>query len=115
MFTTKLISFRFGIVSVPNVLIFRKERAIGKYNQSEMSIDGLVNFIGDYMDISSFESGTCLPCSENLTNHCMRKKYAVTADDYIGPIDVKFKKRTDWLLLFSVLFLIFAAYTKYKR
>ncbi|KAL8211882.1 UNVERIFIED_CONTAM: Thioredoxin domain-containing protein 15 [Gekko kuhli] len=82
------LSTRFGTVAVPNILLFQGAKPMARFNHTDRTLDTLKAFIFNQTGIE--------PKTDVL----------VTEEDQEGPLPSTLTKGIDWLLLFSLLFLI---------
>lgn len=80
-----------GIVGVPTLLLFHNGRPIGKFNDTEYTLDLFSRFINKYTGLRAEE-----------------KSY-VTSADFAGPVSSTPEKETDYFLGLSWLFIIVCA------
>ena len=80
---------RYGLVGVPSILFFHNGKVVGKFNETDPSLNSMVSYI------------------EELTGHSVDPKVVfVTHDDMEGPVKVDNDFRTDYLLVFCWIFFI---------
>ncbi|KAG8506525.1 Thioredoxin domain-containing protein 15 [Galemys pyrenaicus] len=114
------LSTRFGTVAVPNILLFQGAKPMARFNHTERTLEMLKIFIFNQTDCMSF----CIPCKilkKKLLQVCFisdlkqlislsgieaKKNVVVTQADQIGPLPSTLIKSVDWLLVFSLFFLI---------
>lgn len=80
-----------GIVGVPTLLLFYNGKPIGKFNETEYTLDLFSKFISKYTRLQPIE-----------------KSY-VTSADFAGPVPSTPEKETDYFLGISWLFIIVCA------
>lgn len=78
-----------GIVGVPSVMLFHNGRQVGKYNETDYTLDLFSKFITKYTGISALE------------------KSFVTSGDFSGPVTSVPSKDVDVFLIISWLFILF--------
>ncbi|XP_063148361.1 thioredoxin domain-containing protein 15 [Candoia aspera] len=82
------LSTRFGTVAVPNILLFQGAKPMARFNHTDRTLETLKAFIFNQTGIQ--------PKSDVM----------VSMEDQAGPLPSTLSKGIDWLLLFSLLFLI---------
>ncbi|XP_045140973.1 thioredoxin domain-containing protein 15 [Echinops telfairi] len=82
------LSTRFGTVAVPNILLFQGAKPVARFNHTDRTLETLNIFIFNQTGIEA------------------KKNAAVTQADQIGPLPSTLIKSVDWLLVFSLFFLI---------
>ncbi|XP_037365180.1 thioredoxin domain-containing protein 15 isoform X3 [Talpa occidentalis] len=82
------LSTRFGTVAVPNILLFQGAKPMARFNHTERTLEMLKIFIFNQTGIEA------------------KKNVVVTQADQIGPLPSTLIKSVDWLLVFSLFFLI---------
>ncbi|XP_075397691.1 thioredoxin domain-containing protein 15 [Tenrec ecaudatus] len=82
------LSTRFGTVAVPNILLFQGAKPMARFNHTDRTLETLKIFIF------------------NQTGLEAKKNAAVTQADQTGPLPSTLVKSVDWLLVFSLFFLI---------
>ncbi|XP_053149415.1 thioredoxin domain-containing protein 15 [Hemicordylus capensis] len=82
------LSTRFGTVAVPNILLFQGAKPMARFNHTDRTLDTLKAFIFNQTGIE--------PKTDVL----------LTEEDQAGPLPSTLTRGVDWLLLFSLLFLI---------
>ncbi|XP_028840115.1 thioredoxin domain-containing protein 15 [Denticeps clupeoides] len=87
------LSTRFGTVAVPNILLFQGVKPMARFNQTDRTLETLTSFITNQ---TGFEAAA---------NH------TVTQEDRVGPLPSMPMKSVDWLLVFSILFIL--SFTSY--
>lgn len=78
---------RFGLVGVPTILFFQNGKVIGKFNNSNPSIDAFVSFV------------------TQLTGLNPDPNVNISLEDLSGPVPVVPQESQDIVLLISTLFL----------
>lgn len=79
---------RYGLISVPTILLFQNGRAVAKYNESHSSLEKFANFVNELTGI--------IP--EGALN--------VTSADMTGPVPAALQEKTDYILILSWVFTI---------
>uniref|UniRef100_A0A023GMV7 Putative thioredoxin n=1 Tax=Amblyomma triste TaxID=251400 RepID=A0A023GMV7_AMBTT len=79
------INMRYGLVAVPSILLFHNGRAVAKFNDTFVTMQGLISFIGRHTGMNS-----ALPLSP----------------DYSGPLADMPLEYTDWVLISAWVFTI---------
>ncbi|XP_048190356.1 thioredoxin domain-containing protein 15 [Perognathus longimembris pacificus] len=82
------LSTRFGTVAVPNILLFQGAKPMARFNHTDRTLETLKIFIFNQTGIEA------------------KKNVVVTQADQIGPLPSTLIKTVDWLLVFSLFFLI---------
>nr|XP_017196554.2 thioredoxin domain-containing protein 15 isoform X1 [Oryctolagus cuniculus] len=82
------LSTRFGTVAVPNILLFQGAKPMARFNHTDRTLETLKVFIFNQTGIEA------------------KKNVVVTPADQIGPLPSTLVKSVDWLLVFSLFFLI---------
>uniref|UniRef100_A0A8C5K6M6 Thioredoxin domain containing 15 n=2 Tax=Jaculus jaculus TaxID=51337 RepID=A0A8C5K6M6_JACJA len=82
------LSTRFGTVAVPNILLFQGAKPMARFNHTDRTLETLKIFIFNQTGIEA------------------KKNVVVTPADQIGPLPSTLVKTVDWLLVFSLFFLI---------
>lgn len=82
------LSTRFGTVAVPNILLFQGAKPMARFNHTDRTLETLKIFIFNQTGIEA------------------KKNVVVTQADRIGPLPSTLMKSVDWLLVFSLFFLI---------
>ncbi|XP_069892548.1 thioredoxin domain-containing protein 15 [Dipodomys merriami] len=82
------LSTRFGTVAVPNILLFQGAKPMARFNHTDRTLETLKVFIFNQTGIEA------------------KKNVVVTQADQIGPLPSTLIKTVDWLLVFSLFFLI---------
>ncbi|XP_059554381.1 thioredoxin domain-containing protein 15 [Myotis daubentonii] len=82
------LSTRFGTVAVPNILLFQGAKPMARFNHTDRTLETLKIFIFNQTGIEA------------------KKNVVVTQADQIGPLPSTSIKSVDWLLVFSLFFLI---------
>ncbi|XP_074069631.1 UPF0461 protein C5orf24 homolog isoform X2 [Macrotis lagotis] len=82
------LSTRFGTVAVPNILLFQGAKPMARFNHTDRTLETLKAFIFNQTGIEA------------------KNDVAVTEDDQIGPLPSTLVKSVDWLLVFSLFFLV---------
>lgn len=82
------LSTRFGTVAVPNILLFQGAKPMARFNHTDRTLETLKIFIFNQTGIEA------------------KKNVVVTQADQIGPLPSTLTKSVDWLLVFSLFFLI---------
>ncbi|CAD7687880.1 unnamed protein product [Nyctereutes procyonoides] len=82
------LSTRFGTVAVPNILLFQGAKPMARFNHTDRTLETLKVFIFNQTGIEA------------------KKNVVVTQADEIGPLPSTLIKSVDWLLVFSLFFLI---------
>uniref|UniRef100_A0A8D0DWJ3 Thioredoxin domain containing 15 n=1 Tax=Salvator merianae TaxID=96440 RepID=A0A8D0DWJ3_SALMN len=82
------LSTRFGTVAVPNILLFQGAKPMARFNHTDRTLETLKAFIFNQTGIEP------------------KADVVVTEEDRAGPLPSTLIKGIDWLLLFSLLFLI---------
>ncbi|KAM6224713.1 LOW QUALITY PROTEIN: thioredoxin domain-containing protein 15 [Rhynchocyon petersi] len=82
------LSTRFGTVAVPNILLFQGAKPMARFNHTERTLETLKIFIFNQTGIEA------------------KKNVVVTQADQTGPLPSTLIKSVDWLLVFSLFFLI---------
>ncbi|KAL7985757.1 hypothetical protein Chor_010923 [Crotalus horridus] len=82
------LSTRFGTVAVPNILLFQGAKPMARFNHTDRTLETLKAFI------------------VNQTGIQPKSDVMVSVEDHVGPLPSTLSKGIDWLLLFSLLFLI---------
>ncbi|CAH6797219.1 thioredoxin domain-containing protein 15 [Phodopus roborovskii] len=82
------LSTRFGTVAVPNILLFQGAKPMARFNHTDRTLETLKTFIFNQTGIEA------------------RKNVVVTQADQMGPLPSTLIKTVDWLLVFSLFFLI---------
>ncbi|XP_043844998.1 thioredoxin domain-containing protein 15 isoform X2 [Dromiciops gliroides] len=79
---------RFGTVAVPNILLFQGAKPMARFNHTDRTLETLKAFIFNQTGIEA------------------KNDVVVTEDDQIGPLPSTLVKSVDWLLVFSLFFLV---------
>ncbi|XP_061473147.1 thioredoxin domain-containing protein 15 isoform X2 [Rhineura floridana] len=82
------LSTRFGTVAVPNILLFQGAKPMARFNHTDRTLETLKAFIFNQTGIEP------------------KTDVVVTEEDQAGPLPSTLTRGVDWLLLFSLLFLI---------
>ncbi|XP_071317612.1 thioredoxin domain-containing protein 15 [Trachinotus anak] len=82
------LSTRFGTVAVPNILLFQGAKPMARFNHTDRTLETLTSFIANQ---TGFEAGL----DRNVTD-----------EDRLGPLPSVPVKSIDWLLVFSILFIM---------
>ncbi|XP_042311336.1 thioredoxin domain-containing protein 15 isoform X2 [Sceloporus undulatus] len=82
------LSTRFGTVAVPNILLFQGAKPMARFNHTDRTLETLKAFIFNQTGIEP------------------KADVTVTEEDQAGPLPSTLSRGVDWLLLFSLLFLI---------
>jgi thiol-disulfide isomerase/thioredoxin len=82
------LSTRFGTVAVPNILLFQGAKPMARFNHTDRTLETLKIFIFNQTGIEA------------------KKNVVVTQADQIGPLPSTLIKTVDWLLVFSLFFLV---------
>ncbi|XP_030067436.1 thioredoxin domain-containing protein 15 [Microcaecilia unicolor] len=82
------LSTRFGTVAVPNILLFQGAKPMARFNHTDRTLETLKAFIFNQSGIEG------------------KNDVVVTEEDEEGPLPSTPVKGIDWLLVFSVLFLV---------
>ncbi|XP_006976834.2 thioredoxin domain-containing protein 15 isoform X2 [Peromyscus maniculatus bairdii] len=82
------LSTRFGTVAVPNILLFQGAKPMARFNHTDRTLETLKIFIFNQTGIEA------------------KKNVVVTQADRMGPLPSTLVKTVDWLLVFSLFFLI---------
>ncbi|XP_040611982.1 thioredoxin domain-containing protein 15 isoform X2 [Mesocricetus auratus] len=82
------LSTRFGTVAVPNILLFQGAKPMARFNHTDRTLETLKTFIFNQTGIEA------------------RKNVVVTEADQVGPLPSTLIQTVDWLLVFSLFFLI---------
>lgn len=82
------LSTRFGTVAVPNILLFQGAKPMARFNHTDRTLETLKVFIFNQTGIEA------------------KKNVVITEADQIGPLPSTLIKSVDWLLVFSLFFLI---------
>ncbi|XP_051834124.1 thioredoxin domain-containing protein 15 isoform X1 [Antechinus flavipes] len=82
------LSTRFGTVAVPNILLFQGAKPMARFNHTDRTLETLKAFIFNQTGIEA------------------KNDVVVTEDDQIGPLPSTLVKSVDWLLVFSLFFLV---------
>nr|XP_048303687.1 thioredoxin domain-containing protein 15 isoform X2 [Myodes glareolus] len=82
------LSTRFGTVAVPNILLFQGAKPMARFNHTDRTLETLKIFIFNQTGIEA------------------KKNVVVTQADRMGPLPSTLIKTVDWLLVFSLFFLI---------
>ncbi|XP_036604817.1 thioredoxin domain-containing protein 15 [Trichosurus vulpecula] len=82
------LSTRFGTVAVPNILLFQGAKPMARFNHTDRTLEALKAFIFNQTGIEA------------------KNDVVVTEDDQIGPLPSTLVKSVDWLLVFSLFFLV---------
>ncbi|XP_057590571.1 thioredoxin domain-containing protein 15 isoform X2 [Hippopotamus amphibius kiboko] len=82
------LSTRFGTVAVPNILLFQGAKPMARFNHTDRTLETLKIFIFNQTGIEA------------------KKNVVITQADQIGPLPSTLIKSVDWLLVFSLFFLI---------
>uniref|UniRef100_A0A6J0TNN7 Thioredoxin domain-containing protein 15 n=1 Tax=Pogona vitticeps TaxID=103695 RepID=A0A6J0TNN7_9SAUR len=82
------LSTRFGTVAVPNILLFQGAKPMARFNHTDRTLETLKAFIFNQTGIEP------------------KPDVVVTEEDQAGPLPSTLSRGVDWLLLFSLLFLI---------
>ncbi|XP_008051343.2 thioredoxin domain-containing protein 15 [Carlito syrichta] len=82
------LSTRFGTVAVPNILLFQGAKPMARFNHTDRTLETLKIFIFNQTGIEA------------------KKNVVVTLADQIGPLPSTLVKSVDWLLVFSLFFLV---------
>ncbi|KAH0629787.1 hypothetical protein JD844_012155 [Phrynosoma platyrhinos] len=82
------LSTRFGTVAVPNILLFQGAKPMARFNHTDRTLETLKTFIFNQTGIEP------------------KTDVIVTEEDQAGPLPSTLSRGVDWLLLFSLLFLI---------
>lgn len=82
------LSTRFGTVAVPNILLFQGAKPMARFNHTDRTLDMLTSFI------------------TNQTGFEADPNRNVTDADRLGPLPSVPVRSIDWLLVFSVLFIM---------
>ncbi|XP_049729638.1 thioredoxin domain-containing protein 15 isoform X2 [Elephas maximus indicus] len=82
------LSTRFGTVAVPNILLFQGAKPMARFNHTDRTLEMLKIFIFNQTGIEA------------------KKNVVVTQVDQVGPLPSTLIKSVDWLLVFSLFFLI---------
>ncbi|XP_051028446.1 thioredoxin domain-containing protein 15 [Acomys russatus] len=82
------LSTRFGTVAVPNILLFQGAKPMARFNHTDRTLETLKVFIFNQTGIEA------------------KKNVVVTQADHMGPLPSTLIKTVDWLLVFSLFFLI---------
>ncbi|KAM7161566.1 thioredoxin domain-containing protein 15 [Macrochelys suwanniensis] len=82
------LSTRFGTVAVPNILLFQGAKPMARFNHTDRTLEMLKAFIFNQTGIEA------------------KNDVVVTEEDRTGPLPSVLTKGIDWLLLFSLLFLV---------
>lgn len=82
------LSTRFGTVAVPNILLFQGAKPMARFNHTDRTLETLKIFIFNQTGIEA------------------KKNVVVTQADQLGPLPSTLVKTVDWLLVFSLFFLI---------
>lgn len=77
---------RYGLVGVPSILFFHNGKIVGKFNDSDHTIDGFVNYINTLTGI--------LPITEPH----------ISEEDKLGPLSSVPQPKIDYLLILSWIF-----------
>ena len=98
-------------------MVFQNLRAIGRYNETEYSIPQLVGYINKYMNLTLYEMANHCRDKQNISDYklCQNSIYQTRDDDELGPIPLNLQESTDWLLIFSFVFLIFVVFFRYRK
>ncbi|XP_062826426.1 thioredoxin domain-containing protein 15 [Anolis carolinensis] len=82
------LSTRFGTVAVPNILLFQGAKPMARFNHTDRTLETLKAFLFNQTGIEP------------------KTDVVVTEEDQAGPLPSTLSRGVDWLLLFSLLFLI---------
>ncbi|KAL2094691.1 hypothetical protein ACEWY4_009410 [Coilia grayii] len=82
------LSTRFGTVAVPNILLFQGVKPMARFNHTDRTLETLTSFLVNQTGFEAVSDQT------------------VTEEDDVGPLPSVPVKSIDWLLVFSVLFII---------
>nr|XP_060621282.1 thioredoxin domain-containing protein 15 [Anolis sagrei ordinatus] len=82
------LSTRFGTVAVPNILLFQGAKPMARFNHTDRTLETLKAFLFNQTGIEP------------------KIDVVVTEEDQAGPLPSTLSRGVDWLLLFSLLFLI---------
>lgn len=82
------LSTRFGTVAVPNILLFQGAKPMARFNHTDRTLETLTSFIANQ---TGFEAGP----DRNVMD-----------GDRLGPLPSVPVKSIDWLLVFSILFIM---------
>ncbi|CAK6957309.1 thioredoxin domain-containing protein 15 [Scomber scombrus] len=82
------LSTRFGTVAVPNILLFQGAKPMARFNHTDRTLDTLTSFISN-------QTGFEADADRNVTDA-----------DRLGPLPSVPVRSIDWLLVFSVLFIM---------
>ncbi|KAM9252731.1 thioredoxin domain-containing protein 15 [Dugong dugon] len=82
------LSTRFGTVAVPNILLFQGAKPMARFNHTDRTLETLKIFIFNQTGIEA------------------KKNVVVTQADQVGPLPSTLIESVDWLLVFSLFFLI---------
>lgn len=82
------LSTRFGTVAVPNILLFQGAKPVARFNHTDRTLEMLSSFI---VNQTGFE-----PAPDRT----------VSDEDHLGPLPSVPVRTVDWLLVFSVLFIV---------
>ncbi|RWS02370.1 thioredoxin domain-containing protein 15-like protein, partial [Dinothrombium tinctorium] len=81
------INMRFGLVGIPSFLFFHGGKVVGKYNDSDPSIEGFISFI------------------HKITGLQTSSEPMITEEDKLGPVPTIPEQRLDYVLIISFLFI----------
>lgn len=88
------INMRYGLVAVPSILLFHNGRAVAKFNDTFVTMQGLMAFV---------------------TRHTGMQASRPLDPDYSGPLADKPLEYTDWVLISAWLFTIVCAVGAFLR
>ncbi|KAH6921454.1 hypothetical protein HPB50_000602 [Hyalomma asiaticum] len=88
------INMRYGLVAVPSILLFHNGRAVAKFNDTFVTMQGLMSFV---------------------TRHTGMQASRPLDPDYSGPLADKPLEYTDWVLVSAWLFTIVCAIGAFLR
>ncbi|XP_060911407.1 thioredoxin domain-containing protein 15 [Labrus mixtus] len=82
------LSTRFGTVAVPNILLFQGAKPMARFNHTDRTLETLTSFIANQTGFEAGPDGNVMDA------------------DRLGPLPSEPLKSIDWLLVFSVLFIV---------
>ncbi|KAL3199929.1 hypothetical protein MRX96_013414 [Rhipicephalus microplus] len=88
------INMRYGLVAVPSILLFHNGRAVAKFNDTSVTMQGLVSFV---------------------TKHTGMQATRPLDPDYSGPLADTPLEYTDWVLVSAWLFTVVCAVGAFLR
>ncbi|OTF79610.1 thioredoxin domain-containing protein 15-like protein [Euroglyphus maynei] len=119
----KSITIRFGVSGVPSLYFLYNGRAVAKYNRTDITMDGLVEFIRSLTSLEPLKPNITNDDDENDEEDNLNTTLSsdhkifwnITDDDRNGPLVIHVENQQNYLLIFCWKFCLIVLFYHFFR